>query len=37
MQPREQFARYYADRHGAPAGDAMLDLFDKLLDEVTES
>jgi exonuclease SbcD len=37
MAPREQFARYYADRHGSPAGDAMLDLFDTLLDQVTES
>jgi DNA repair protein SbcD/Mre11 len=33
MAPREQFARYYAARHSAPAGEAMLSLFDKLLEE----
>ena len=32
MSPRKQFARYFADRHGAPASDAMLDLFDELLE-----
>ena len=31
MPPREQFARYYAGRHGAAADDALLTLFDELL------
>jgi exonuclease SbcD len=33
LAPREQFARYYADRHGAPAGEAMLSLFDELVEK----
>jgi exonuclease SbcD len=36
MPPREQFARYYADRHGVAVDDAMLDLFDELLAEESE-
>jgi exonuclease SbcD len=33
MAPREQFAHYYADRHGAPAGEAMLSLLDELVEK----
>jgi exonuclease SbcD len=36
LAPREQFARYYASRHGAPAGDAILALFDELIDQAGE-
>ena len=35
LEPRELFARYYQDRHGAPAEDRMLRLFDELFEEVT--
>lgn len=37
MPPREQFARYYADRHGVAADGAMLDLFDELLAAESET
>jgi hypothetical protein len=33
MAPREQFASYFADRHGAPAGEEMLSLFDELVEK----
>jgi exonuclease SbcD len=33
MAPREQFAHYYADRYGAPAGEPMLSLFDELIEK----
>ncbi len=33
MAPREQFLRYYADRHGAPADGEMLSLFDELVEK----
>ena len=32
LSPRDQFAGYYAGRHGVPAGDAMLDLFEELVE-----
>ena len=32
LTPREQFAGYYAGRHGSPASEAMLDLFDELVE-----
>jgi exonuclease SbcD len=35
LAPRELFKRYYRERHGAPANDAVLKLFDELFDEVT--
>lgn len=35
LAPRELFARYYADRHGAPADERLTKLFDELLEEVT--
>jgi hypothetical protein len=31
MVPREQFARYYTQRYGSPASEAMLSLFDELM------
>jgi exonuclease SbcD len=37
IPPREQFARYYTQRHGAPATDAMLTLFDELMEEAGTS
>lgn len=37
LEPRELFARYYQDRHGAPADDRMLRLFDELFEEVTSA
>lgn len=33
VPPREQFANYFRERHGASAGDDMLDLFVTLFDE----
>ena len=33
MAPRDQFAHYYADRHGAPADKALLSLFDELIEK----
>ena len=33
MAPRELFAHYYANRYGAPAGDAMLSLVDELVEK----
>src|SRR5262249_31284504 len=33
MVPREQFAHYYAHRHGSPASEAMLALFDELVEK----
>ena len=35
--PREQFAAYYASRHGTPASDPMLELFDDLMSEANVS
>jgi exonuclease SbcD len=35
LSPRQLFARYYAERYGAKADRELLDLFDRLLDEVT--
>jgi exonuclease SbcD len=35
LEPREQFARYFQDRHGAPADERLLKLFDELLEEVS--
>lgn len=35
LPPRELFARYYADRHGAKADDRLVRLFDELFEEVT--
>ena len=35
LTPRELFARYYADRHGAPADERLTRLFDELFEEVT--
>jgi exonuclease SbcD len=32
LSPREQFAGYYAGRHGTPASEAMLDMFDELVE-----
>lgn len=37
LTPRELFVRYYRDRHAAEADSELLDLFDRLLDEVTTS
>jgi DNA repair protein SbcD/Mre11 len=37
LTPRELFERYYQDRHAAEAESELLDLFDRLLDEVTTS
>jgi DNA repair protein SbcD/Mre11 len=37
LTPRELFERYYRDRHGAEAQRELLDLFDRVLDEVTSS
>jgi hypothetical protein len=37
LSPREQFASYYAGRHGAPASDEMLVLFDELIEEAAAS
>jgi exonuclease SbcD len=37
LSPRDQFARYHQDRHGAPADPAVLALFDELLEEVSSS
>jgi exonuclease SbcD len=37
MPPREQFSRYFMDRHGSPAEDAMLALFDELMGEAEAS
>jgi DNA repair protein SbcD/Mre11 len=33
LSPREQFARYFATRHEAPASDEMLNLFDGLVEK----
>ena len=35
LEPRELFARYYRDRHGAPADERLLKLFDELFEEVS--
>jgi exonuclease SbcD len=35
LTPRELFARYYLGHHAADAEKELLDLFDRLLDEVT--
>jgi exonuclease SbcD len=35
LTPRELFQRYYLERHAASADKELLDLFDRLLDEVT--
>lgn len=35
MTPRELFARYHRERHGADADDRLMRLFDDLLEEVT--
>jgi exonuclease SbcD len=35
--PREQFARYHIERYGSPASDAMLALFDELMDRADTS
>jgi exonuclease SbcD len=35
MAPRELFARYYLNRHAASADEGLLDLFDRLLDDVS--
>jgi exonuclease SbcD len=35
LAPRELLQRYHRDRHGAEAEAELLDLFDRLLDEVT--
>jgi exonuclease SbcD len=35
MTPRELFARYHRERHGADADDRLMQLFDELLEEVT--
>ena len=35
LSPRELFAAYYHDRHTVPADNAMLDLFEQILDEVS--
>jgi exonuclease SbcD len=35
LTPRELFERYYRERHSADAETELLDLFDRLLDEVT--
>jgi exonuclease SbcD len=37
LMPRELFQRYYSERHGADVQEELLDLFDRLLDEVTVS
>jgi exonuclease SbcD len=37
LTPRELFERYYRDRHAAEAENELLDLFDRILDEVTTS
>jgi exonuclease SbcD len=37
MAPRDQFAHYYADRHGAPASKALLSLFDELIQEEVDA
>lgn len=37
LTPRELFERYYQGRHAAEAESELLDLFDRLLDEVTTS
>ena len=37
LKPRELFERYYRDRHAAEADTELLDLFDRVLDEVTTS
>jgi exonuclease SbcD len=37
LVPRELFQRYYRDRHAAEADTDLLDLFDRVLDEVTTS
>ncbi len=34
LSPRDLFARYYRERHGASADDLVMNLFDELLDEV---
>ncbi len=34
LTPRDLFARYYHERHGAPIDDAVSKLFDELLEEV---
>jgi exonuclease SbcD len=34
LSPRELFARYYQERHGAPADERLTKLFDDLLEEV---
>jgi exonuclease SbcD len=34
LSPRELFSRYYRERHGAPLDDAVVKLFDELLEEV---
>jgi hypothetical protein len=35
LAPRELLQRYHQDRYGAAAETELLDLFDRLLDEVT--
>lgn len=35
LSPRELFARYHSDRHGAPAGESVMALFDDLFEEAT--
>jgi DNA repair protein SbcD/Mre11 len=37
LTPRELFERYYSERHAADADEQLLQLFDRLLDEVTTS
>jgi hypothetical protein len=34
LAPRDLFARYYTDRHGAPADERLVRLFDELFEEV---
>jgi exonuclease SbcD len=35
LSPRELFGRYYLERHGAPAAEPLMALFDDLLEEVS--
>lgn len=37
LSPRELFARFHQDRHGAPATEAVMARFDQLLEEVTDA